>query len=190
MESCKVCGSKDLRFVKYVIANGRIQIRKQCFNCGVVEMLNYKQALFNLDELPFLDKELKEKFTKKVVSRSKLKKEMFNNNESYYREVYLKSEDWKAKRDSIIERDLGVCRSCGDKAKDVHHITYIRVYKERKNDLISLCRICHTETHKGNKNIKIEFNNKLITLCDANVCQNCNEIFNSENKTNQCGCNN
>lgn len=65
-----------------------------------------------------------------------------------YRE-YLNSEKWKMKRTDVLIRDNHLCQECNNKpAIDVHHKTYENLYNEPLEDLISLCRECHTEIHR------------------------------------------
>lgn len=40
MENCKNCCSNNLKYVKYIIANGRINIRKTLFNTKLTNDIN------------------------------------------------------------------------------------------------------------------------------------------------------
>jgi 5-methylcytosine-specific restriction endonuclease McrA len=66
---------------------------------------------------------------------------------SKYRE-YLQSDEWIEKRDRILKRDKYQCQKCHAPARDVHHLTYARVRRERDEDLISVCRNCHQFEHQ------------------------------------------
>lgn len=61
---------------------------------------------------------------------------------------YLRSPEWRAKADAVLERDRGRCRRCDAAAEDVHHLTYERIFCEDLDDLIALCRTCHELDHK------------------------------------------
>lgn len=61
--------------------------------------------------------------------------------------LYLKSTEWKKKRDTVMKRDGGECVFCGDEAQHVHHLTYERVYNESLYDLIAVCNECHKAIH-------------------------------------------
>ena len=66
-----------------------------------------------------------------------------------YRYWYLRSRHWKetarAKRKQVGWR----CQRCGERKRlDVHHKTYIRLGREKLNDLEALCRECHRKEHK------------------------------------------
>ena len=61
---------------------------------------------------------------------------------------YLKTEHWKMKRQAALKRAYYRCQLCnGNGALDVHHRTYERRGEEYANDLIVLCRNCHSIFH-------------------------------------------
>jgi len=64
----------------------------------------------------------------------------FKNKEEYY-----KSDEWKIKRQFILNRDSHRCQQCGSNYwLEIHHLTYDRLYNEDNNsDLITLCKKCH-----------------------------------------------
>ena len=68
---------------------------------------------------------------------------------------FYNSKEWINTREYILRRDKYLCR-CGRPAEEVHHI--IHLSPENINDpsitmnpanLISLCKACHFEEHKG-----------------------------------------
>ena len=68
---------------------------------------------------------------------------------------FYKSKEWQQTRDYILKRDRYLCR-CGKPATEVHHIKHLS--PQNINDvtvtmnpanLVSLCRDCHFEEHKG-----------------------------------------
>ena len=78
----------------------------------------------------------------------------------WYRRFYLRSEHWrKLRADIIADRDR--CEKCGSRGDipyypnytttarilDVHHLTYIRMWHEKPEDLRVLCRKCHNKEH-------------------------------------------
>jgi uncharacterized protein YraI len=67
----------------------------------------------------------------------------------YYRNVYLKSEEWHRKRYFVLERDNWTCVHCGGKATEVHHNRYSRrqIGTEPIHWLVSICRSCHEKQH-------------------------------------------
>lgn len=68
---------------------------------------------------------------------------------SYYRDVYLKSDDWKVLRDSKIATTGTRCCLCCTicETVDVHHVKYKSLYDVKHHDLRILCRPCHDKVH-------------------------------------------
>ena len=62
---------------------------------------------------------------------------------------YLKSDDWKAKRNKVMKMAGYKCRRCGERATQVHHETYERIYNEKLTDLTALCSECHSKIHNA-----------------------------------------
>lgn len=61
---------------------------------------------------------------------------------------YLKSDDWRAKRAIVLERDNNTCQAClRAPATQVHHKSYERVFDEPLFDLESVCDECHGKIH-------------------------------------------
>ena len=76
---------------------------------------------------------------------------------------YIQSKDWKAKRTEALNRDNNLCRVCGNKAEEVHHITYENLFNEKLEDLLSVCQKCHIEIHqKIDKEYLEELRKKVI----------------------------
>ncbi len=69
----------------------------------------------------------------------------------YYRNVYLKSEEWSRKRYVVLKRDNKTCVYCGGIATEVHHKKYAKnnIGKEPITWLVSVCRSCHDLKHNG-----------------------------------------
>ncbi len=67
----------------------------------------------------------------------------------YYRNYYLKSEEWKRKRYVVLKRDNWRCVFCGNKATQVHHKKYAKynIGKEPIEWLVSVCKSCHEKQH-------------------------------------------
>ena len=62
--------------------------------------------------------------------------------------AYLKSPEWREKREQVLLRDQYKCQDCGAHERlEVHHTTYKRVFHEDLDDLITLCRDCHQNEH-------------------------------------------
>lgn len=94
--------------------------------------------------------------------------------ERAYKREYLKSDEWKHKRDAVMHRaqrrrfydiegrDMGLffdssayplCENdgCSNEAKQVHHLTYERIGKEELEDLQALCPECHMLKSNGRR---------------------------------------
>ena len=70
---------------------------------------------------------------------------------SYYRNEYLKSDDWKRKRYVVLKRDNWRCVYCGAPATQVHHKKYAKrnIGREPIDWLVSVCNSCHESQHTG-----------------------------------------
>lgn len=70
---------------------------------------------------------------------------------TFYRDDYLKSDDWKRKRWVVLKRDGHRCVYCGGKATQVHHKQYARrnIGREPIEWLVSICKSCHDKQHPG-----------------------------------------
>ena len=65
---------------------------------------------------------------------------------------YLQSEEWKERRERVLlqwEHRCSVCNS--SEGLDVHHRNYDNRARELPNDLIVLCRSCHSLFHSNGK---------------------------------------
>ncbi len=61
---------------------------------------------------------------------------------------YLCSREWGLLREQVRDRCGGVCERCRKAPMShVHHLTYVRKYNERLDDLRGLCAPCHEFTH-------------------------------------------
>lgn len=67
----------------------------------------------------------------------------------YYRNEYLKSDEWKRKRYVVLRRDNWKCVYCGERATEVHHKRYakINIGREPIEWLVSICKHCHNKQH-------------------------------------------
>lgn len=68
---------------------------------------------------------------------------------SYYRDVYLQSDEWKSLRLERLTFAKFRCELCGtaDEPLDAHHLKYRRLFNVRFSDLRALCRNCHDKAH-------------------------------------------
>jgi 5-methylcytosine-specific restriction endonuclease McrA len=62
----------------------------------------------------------------------------------WYRDTYLKSTWWTTRRRRALADAGRLCERCRDKkAVHVHHLNYLRLFRERRQDLQALCWDCH-----------------------------------------------
>ena len=63
--------------------------------------------------------------------------------------IYLKSNEWKRKKEYFRESKLykNGCHICSSLPVDIHHKSYKRFKNERLSDLVALCRSCHNDVH-------------------------------------------
>jgi 5-methylcytosine-specific restriction endonuclease McrA len=68
---------------------------------------------------------------------------------NYYRNQYLKSDEWNRKRFVVLKRDNWRCVYCGARATQVHHLKYAKrnIGKEPIKWLVSVCNSCHESRH-------------------------------------------
>ncbi len=81
-----------------------------------------------------------------LTVRGRLKRFIFPR-VNYY--SYLRSKAWSKKRLEAIQQARYKCESCGARGQlEVHHKTYTRLGRERRSDLVALCRRCHRRAHR------------------------------------------
>jgi hypothetical protein len=85
----------------------------------------------------------------KIVLEQWLFDKQRDKRRTYYRDSYLKSDDWKRKRALVLKRDSYRCTYCGARATQVHHKKYARrnIGKEPIDWLLSVCKSCHERQH-------------------------------------------
>jgi hypothetical protein len=69
---------------------------------------------------------------------------------------YLKTPEWKEKRDMALKRDGYRCRACNSSEDlNVHHRTYEQRGNEDLNDLTTFCQSCHEHFHRKMSQMEI-----------------------------------
>ena len=86
----------------------------------------------------------------KVAAEMWLKSREREQRRTFYRDEYLKSDDWKRKRALVLKRDGHRCIYCGLRANQVHHKRYAprNIGREPIEWLVSLCESCHRKEHR------------------------------------------
>jgi 5-methylcytosine-specific restriction endonuclease McrA len=69
---------------------------------------------------------------------------------------FYNSKEWQAVRDAVLKRDMYLCQHCGRPAEEVHHIIHLSPSNigdtsvtMNMSNLVSLCKDCHFEEHRG-----------------------------------------
>lgn len=63
---------------------------------------------------------------------------------------YIRSDEWKMKRQHILYIRHNTCEKCGNRVDyrfHVHHLTYKNLGHEKDEDLMLLCEHCHSNIH-------------------------------------------
>lgn len=86
----------------------------------------------------------------KLIFNQEESSSLFRSRCDYYRNVYLKSDEWKRKRYVVLKRDNWRCVYCGNRATQVHHKRYAKrnIGKEPIEWLVSVCKPCHEARHR------------------------------------------
>lgn len=61
--------------------------------------------------------------------------------------AYLSSPSWRHKRLLVLALANCVCFDCKGRATEVHHRTYVRIGREKFEDLEPVCEVCHARSH-------------------------------------------
>lgn len=79
--------------------------------------------------------------------------------------AYLCSREWGILKQKVRKRAAGMCEFCHVRAMDaVHHLTYIRKFNERLDDLAAICNECHEHQHALRDNPEFELNEGFIPI--------------------------
>ena len=81
---------------------------------------------------------------RKAGARRRNRKQKFKRPDYH---AYMKSKAWRRLCWQVREAANGLCRVCGNRGHQVHHLTYKRLGRERLDDLALLCGPCHEEIH-------------------------------------------
>ena len=154
---CKHCNSKLIRLNTI---NGQTQYRRFCFDCGFKSnsiahlKLTEDEKHFSLEDdgnyqnIYTDDSDRPVRINYPVVSlMKKIQARMKERGISFDYYEHLDSDKWRSEqRNKIFALDHGKCQICHkNKANQVHHLSYLNVGNESDDELMAVCRDCHTE---------------------------------------------
>jgi len=86
--------------------------------------------------------------------------------ERYYE--YLNSQEWKAKRETILERDNYKCVVSNDKNYlHIHHISYDNIGNEEDYDLVTVSKNVHSILHNEYSDLYHKYNYKVESYINS-----------------------
>jgi 5-methylcytosine-specific restriction endonuclease McrA len=156
------CEHSHSILTRRVVANGAVQIWRQCVRCGsaVGSAIARSKVDRQIDSLPEWDEALADRWSdalrdawqrrmdaRKADADSKSAQWWARYNE------YLQSPEWRAKRKAVMDRAGGVCEGCRSaRATQVHHLTYqhaghVSPGGELLWELVAVCDDCHDRAH-------------------------------------------
>jgi 5-methylcytosine-specific restriction endonuclease McrA len=157
LETC--CINPDEIYVNRPRKDGKPTKRLYCRNCGNLTAMIKMENPDEWKNLPLVTKEFTDQVAEERWQRRKAfynyisekrEKQIQDANDKWWAEYndYLKTPQWRDKRTRVLNRDNYVCQAClVNKAVDVHHLTYDRVFKEPLFDLVGVCKECHEMIH-------------------------------------------
>lgn len=74
--------------------------------------------------------------------------------------TYINSSEWKEKSRKHL-KESPKCECCINNPTEVHHLSYERLWNENRDDLKSVCKICHGKCHTFNK-VKVKNTEKML----------------------------
>lgn len=162
------CSNKAYTIISHECINTQMvrhgtTIRNQCTSCGdlIGNAISTKTTDISKlkDSSLLFDKERHKKqydFYQKFIDGFLIKCEEKRQNKDtqwfrWYGE-YLRSKEWKNKRQMVLNRDSFICQGClSKKATQVHHLSYAHVGNEPLFELVSLCENCHNSITEMDK---------------------------------------
>ena len=149
------CEHHRYNLTQRLISTG-IRRALQCQECGT--MLSIKMTTEEkevpFDKLPWFNETLAKEYKAELAAWNRVFSDALYQTKKKWREMwfdwyhsYLDSDEWKAKRQHVLERSQNQCERCGAAASEVHHLSYQQVGQEPLSDLIAICYWCHQREH-------------------------------------------
>lgn len=154
----KCCNDPQMIEIRSETSDGKWQRRNACKTCKTLSgrALRLCNDYQNLPFLTYIKNQeyqsIRSDLYQRCMNEAKKFTDEFKEKEFLIQKAkydqYLQSPIWKQKAAIVKERDKYLCQMClKEKATDVHHITYERIFNELTSDLISVCRSCHSKIH-------------------------------------------
>lgn len=92
-------------------------------------------------------------YTFKIRNNKQVKEKKKSERKKEY-DSYLRSKEWRVFRELILMERGNYCEYCDEwfESLDIHHIHYKNFKKELREDVLVLCRCCHSKMHDRVKN--------------------------------------
>lgn len=111
-------------------------LKDEVFDCILSNIKNKKIEYRKID----FYKNKKKKNKKKKVKLVKNKKVSYKN--------YIKSKEWKKRREEYYKKFKKECVICKNVSRvGLHHLSYKNLGREEDDDLVCLCWGCHSDYH-------------------------------------------
>jgi 5-methylcytosine-specific restriction endonuclease McrA len=133
---------------------GTLQYAHQCLDCGLTVGSFLKHSP-ELENVPKWDEQIIDvydaaRITHRNVIYQKHARIQRKRTEGFWKvyNAYLKTKEWREKRERVLQRANGQCEGCGiRRATQVHHLTYDHLRKEFLFELVAICDDCHKRLH-------------------------------------------
>jgi hypothetical protein len=151
-EHCKH-ESQELR--RWTFSNGVDHFKNECRVCGQSGE-SIARACLAAEEMaaaPPHDAGLRGRFGQKAADhrRADLEAERVADRAAWHEEhdPYLKTPEWKHRRDLVLKRAHHLCEGCGEQMAVIgHHRTYDHYGDEFLFEILALCPDCHDRFHR------------------------------------------
>lgn len=149
--SCDRCNHDILMLTRRVISGGSVQYVYQCQVCGKPKQPIAKHKAMEIasdSEIAEFNPDLEREYYSAKERKAQTEAEQRRSEFFAWYDEYLKSPEWRQKRELVFRRAGGVCEGCGiAPATEVHHQTYDHVGEEFLWELVAICNPCHTRFH-------------------------------------------
>ena len=148
------CEHSQSEVRRMIAANGQPMVVAQCLQCGNCAGKFLKKADWPANPPPW-DEDLRTKWSREISATYEAERAgrellRLSDRAAWLQEhdAYLRSPEWRALREKVIDRESGLCQGCrAALGTQVHHLTYARWRRELLIDLALLCDDCHHAAH-------------------------------------------